>query len=89
MVGQHKGIVVSEPIRGVCFAEDLVDHISVFVPLREVVDSRYLHLDDIITFDLVDNPRHPGKFMATNIKYAGHSVARQVAARKQQNGGVL
>jgi len=88
MIGLHRGIIVSEPIRGVCFAEDLVDHISVFVPLREVGDSRYLHLDDIITFDLVDNPRHPGKFMATNIKYAGHSIARQ-AAHKQQNGGVL
>jgi hypothetical protein len=80
MAEQHKAIITSEPVRGVCFGEDLNEHISVFVPLNQVVDSRYLHISDLITFELVENPKRPGKFMAVNVRYVGHTIARQAAA---------
>ena len=80
MAEQRKAIITSEPVRGVCFGEDLNEHISVFVPLNQVLDSRFLHIDDYITFDLVENPKRPGKFMAVNIRYDGHRVACQISA---------
>jgi hypothetical protein len=85
MAEQRKAIITSEPVRGACFGEDLNEHISVFVPLREVVDSRFLHIDDYITFDLVENLKRPGKFMAANVRYDGHRVARQIGEARDRS----
>jgi hypothetical protein len=78
MTEQRRAIITSEPVRGACFGEDLDHHISVFVPLKQVIDSRFLHINDTITFDLIENPIRPGKMMAANVRYTGHTIARQV-----------
>jgi hypothetical protein len=85
MAAQHRALVVSEPVHGACFAEDLNEHLSVFVPLHQVLDSRYLHIDDYITFDLVANQKRPGKFMAENVRYDGHRVARQISSGRARS----
>ena len=78
---RHRGLVTCEAgTRSFVFAEDLADHIQVFVLLRDVVDSRFLHAGDIIEFDLIDNPRKPGKFQGVNVCYVAHNVARQTSA---------
>jgi hypothetical protein len=81
MTEQRRAIITTEPVRGICFGEDLDHHVSIFVPLNQVIDSRFLHVNDYITFDLIENPIRPGKMMATRVRYTGHALARQVSER--------
>jgi cold shock CspA family protein len=67
----RKGIITSDSRKGFFFAEDLGDHV-VFVHQRNVEGARFLHVNDIITFDHIDSLKQPGKFEAINIRYSGH-----------------
>ena len=80
MAEQHKAIISFENPSGFVFGEDLVDHISVYIHQRSVIGSRYLHENDIVSYDRVESPKYPGSFEGVNVKYAGH-VVRQLGAR--------
>jgi cold shock CspA family protein len=65
--------------KGWYFAESDADHSAVFVHQNQVENNRYLQIDDRIEFDIAPNPKKPGKTNAVNVKYLGHTVARQTS----------
>ena len=77
---QRKGLITFESGRGWYFCEDLDDCFISFVHMKQSMDSRQLHLNDIITYKRVDSTRVPGKFDALEVRYSGHRVASQVSA---------
>jgi 'Cold-shock' DNA-binding domain len=68
----RKGIINFASDRRFYFCEDLESHHRIFLHSRNVMDSRYLHPGDVITFDLVESTRVPGKFEAINVVYVDH-----------------
>ena len=66
------GIITFESGNGWFFCEDFTDHYRVFVHMRNVIGNRYLHVNDLITFDRIPSTRQPGKFEAINVVYADH-----------------
>lgn len=78
---QRKALITFENPRGFVFAEDVADHVSVYIHQRSVIGARYLHTGDMVSYDLLENPKQPGRFQGINVRYAGHNVARQVADR--------
>jgi hypothetical protein len=80
----HKGIITFESGAGWFFCEDSLDHGIVFVHLKYSSDNRYLHVNDIITFQRAPSLKYPGKFEARDIRYSAHCIARQIS---QARGG--
>lgn len=78
----RQGIIRFVSGKGWYFAEDLLDHSSVFIHQRDIVSDRYLHEDDRVDFVLAENPKHPGKMCGTSVKYVGHTIARQISERQ-------
>jgi cold shock CspA family protein len=81
----YTGIIAFASGKGWYFAEKTDDSTSVFVHQNDIVGGRRLRVDDRIEFDLAPNPRHPGKFCAVNVRYLGHSIARQVSGTAAQS----
>lgn len=80
-VMERRAIVTFESGRGYFFAENLTDHSQIFIHARDVANDRYLHVDDIVEFELAENPQRPGKFLGRNVRWVGHCVARQTAEK--------
>lgn len=78
-----EGVVTFVSGKGWYFAENSADHSRIFVHQNDVENFRYLKVDDRIAFDISPNPDRPGKTMAVNVKYLGHTIARQISG----NGG--
>jgi hypothetical protein len=57
------------------------DFTSVFIHQRDVLHRRFLQVDDRVSFDLVPSTKHPGEFEASNVKFLGHVIARQVGEK--------
>jgi cold shock CspA family protein len=76
---RHQGTVAFVSNKGWYFARDHATQSSVFVHQNEVENQRYLKVDDRIEFDLVPSTRDPAKTMAGNVKYLGHTIARQIS----------
>jgi len=74
-----QGIVTFSSGKGWYFAENLDDHSAVFLHQNNVENSRYLKVDDRVSFDVAPSETHPGKTKAINVKYLGHTIARQVS----------
>ncbi len=74
------GVITFVSNKGWFFAENSADHSAVFVHQNQVENQRYLRVDDRISFDLVPSNKNPGKMMAANVKYLGHTVAVQRSA---------
>jgi cold shock CspA family protein len=79
-----KGLITFVSGKGWYFVENSADHSAVFVHQNQVENQRYLKIDDRISFRVVPSTTHLGKTMATDVKYLGHTIARQVSG----NGGV-
>ncbi len=65
--------------KGWFFAENSADHSSIFVHQKDVEHRRYLLVDDLISFDIIPSRTQPGEFQAANVKYLGHTIARQTS----------
>jgi cold shock CspA family protein len=65
--------------KGWFFAENSDDHSAVFIHQKDVENNRYLQVDDRVTGELAPNPRHVGKIMGINVKFAGRTIARQTS----------
>ena len=65
--------------KGWYFAENSADHSAIFVHQNQVENQRYLKVDDRISFTVSPSTSHPGKTMAINVKYLGHTIARQTS----------
>jgi cold shock CspA family protein len=74
-----EGIVTFVSNKGWFFAENSADHSAVYIHQNHVEHARYLKIDDRISFDVVPSTRNPGKTMGTNVKYLGHTIARQIS----------
>ena len=74
----HEGLITFVSGKGWFFAENLADHSCVFVHQNDVENHRYLKVDDHIQFDRAPSSKAPGKINAVNVKYVGHTIARQV-----------
>lgn len=61
------------------------DESCVFIPQRAVENRRYLKVDDRVEFTVIPSTKHSGEFEATNVKYLGHTVARQVGEKAVAN----
>src|SRR6266566_935673 len=85
-----KGYIMSEATvtfvsNGWFFAEDSADHSSIFIHQKEVENQRYLKVNDRVSFDRIPSTKYPGKLQATNVKYLGHTIARQVSDKAVQS----
>jgi cold shock CspA family protein len=65
--------------KGWYFAENDADHCSIFVHQKDVERQRYLRVADRIEFETAANPKHPDKTCAVNVRYLGHTVAKQTS----------
>jgi cold shock CspA family protein len=65
--------------KGWFFAENDADHGAIFIHQKSVEKQRYLKVDDRVEFELADNPRRPGEICGVNVRYVGHTIARQVS----------
>lgn len=77
----YKGTITFVSGRGWFFAERDGDSSAIFVHQNQVEHQRYLKVDDRIQFDLGPNPKNPERLCAVNVKYLGHTLARQIGAR--------
>jgi cold shock CspA family protein len=75
-----EGTVTFVSEKGWYFAENSADHSRTFVHQNEIENLRYLKVGDRIAFDLTPNPARPGKMMAINVRYLGHTIAYQVSS---------
>lgn len=75
----YQGTITFVSGRGWFWAENTSDHSAVFVHQTQVENSRYLQINDRISFDLAPSTTRPGKTAAINVKYLGHTVARQTS----------
>lgn len=73
----YEGIVTFVSGKGWYFAENLADHTAIFVHQNQVENQRYLKVGNRISFDIAPSTNNPGKTMAANVKYLGHTIARQ------------
>ena len=80
-----EGLVTFVSGKGWYFAENLAEHSAVFVHQNQVENRRYLKVDDRISFDLVPSITRSGEMMATNVKYLGHTIARQVGDKAERS----
>ena len=74
-----EGTITYASGKGWYFAENAADHSAVFVHQNQVENKRYLRVDDRISFSLEPSKTHPGEIQATNVKFLGHTVARQTS----------
>jgi cold shock CspA family protein len=74
-----QGIITYVSGKGWFWAENLADHSSIFVHQKDVERRRYLLVEDRISFDIVPSRVQPGEFQAANVKYLGHTIARQTS----------
>lgn len=65
--------------KGWFYAENSTDHSAVFVHQKDVEHQRYLKVDDRISFEIIPSRTHTGKFQAANVRYLGHTIARQTS----------
>lgn len=81
-----EAIVTSELARGCVWLERIDTHASAFCHISRVHDNRVLHVGDRVSYSaLIENPKNPGKMMADNVTWLGHTFARQTS----NNGGAL
>jgi cold shock CspA family protein len=74
-----QGVIRSESTRGYWFVEDHESHRSFFVHHSQVADERFLHIGDIVQFEIVPNPVRHDQKMAGSVRYIGcASVAEAV-----------
>jgi len=66
-----KGTIRSESTKGYWFVEDHESHRSFFVHHSQVANEIFLHVGDIIQFDVVPNPVRPDQQMAGAVKFIG------------------
>lgn len=71
-MSERTAIITFDSRRGFFFGEDLQDHISVFLHQRQVAGSRFLHINDLVSYERVESSKEPGKFEGRNIVYTGH-----------------
>lgn len=67
----HQGVIRSESTKGYWFVEDQKSNLSYFVHHSQVIGERFLHLGDIVQFDVIPNPVRPGQQMAGAVKFIG------------------
>jgi cold shock CspA family protein len=65
--------------KGWYFCESDADHTAVFIHAKFVDGRRCLKVDDRVSFDLVPCERKPDSVEGINVKYLGHTIARQVS----------
>jgi cold shock CspA family protein len=74
----HEGTITFVSGKGWFFAENDADHSAVFIHQKDVENRRYLKVDDRVRFDLIPSVTRPGQLQASNVKFLGHTIARQV-----------
>jgi cold shock CspA family protein len=74
-----QGTIRSESTKGYWFVEDNESNRSFFVHHSQVADERFLHVGDIVAFDIVPNPVRPGQQYAGNVKYVGRVSDKAVS----------
>jgi cold shock CspA family protein len=80
-----QGRVASEPGNGVWFLECDGTSQTVFCHHSNVANSRYLHVNDRVEFELAPNPRKPGQVQAVNVRFVGRNIARQTSGMGAQS----
>jgi hypothetical protein len=76
-----QGTIVMSSGRGWFFAES-DDHRSIFIHQNDVEGQRFLRVDDRVELsEIIVPPTHPNKLQAKQVRYVGHCIAGQVAAR--------
>jgi cold shock CspA family protein len=58
----------------------LANDTAVFIHANNVENQRFLKVDDRVSLDLVPSPKKPNQQMGVNVKYLGHTIARQVSS---------
>ena len=72
-----QGSIITESNKGWWIVEQYITHTALFIHHSSIPDQRCLHVGDRVQFEVAPNPRRPGKFHAINVKYVGHTNARQ------------
>lgn len=75
----HTGTITYSSGKGWFFAES-DDGRNIFVHQSTVEGHRFLHVDDRISFEIIENPNRPGRLLAQSVKYLGHTIAVQRSA---------
>ena len=73
----YQGTVTFVSGKGWFFAERDDNSSTVFVHQNDVENQRYLKINDRIEFAVVPSRTTPGKTQAANVRYLGHTIARQ------------
>jgi len=73
------GIITYVSGKGWFFAENLSDHTAIFVHQNQVENQRFLKVGDRISFTVAPSVKTPGKTMAVDVKYLGHTITRQTS----------
>jgi cold shock CspA family protein len=76
-----QGTITFSSERGWYFAEKDADHGAIFVHQNQVENQRYLKVGDRIEFEIGPSTKNPGKIQALNVRYLGHTIARQIGER--------
>lgn len=73
------GIVVAVSGRGYWFIEQDQTRDCLFAHQRDVVGTKYLHLNDRVRFNIAPNPKSATELMAIDVEIVGVTIARQVS----------
>jgi cold shock CspA family protein len=74
-----QGTITFVSNKGWYFARNDATDTAIFVHANHVENQRFLRVDDRISFDEAPSNKKPGHLMAVNVKYLGHTIARQVS----------